>query len=360
MGIMTKDGWREDLPDTPQTQKEFGVGGGSWNGTQTVGQTGGSGKPSSPAAPNNNAGAQQLGSQINSLMGAIAAGNKEAFDEAVRQFNVTFGLDREKFAEGIRQFNVGLGISEAGLTGYYKPYTPAAQESFARPADGTFVRQPGPVGPGTQIGQMQGGKLVMFPNWEAYKAAGGPEDTSKLQAASDPNTFLALQTAPAQGTYGAPVRTLQAQNQDFTQGMNVVTTAAQLQANPFRQQQALGQMSRLIGGESVAGFGAVGNQAQSTQNSTGASGGLGYLQQMIDDIRDPTANTQNVKDVLGAIPTPNKVNSVDFFRSPQSTQNMLLQGIQEKYGIDPNDALGQIRNTLPAFQSPATFGQVKR
>jgi len=322
--------------------------------------TGQAAAPGTPQGTVNQGDTQKLGQQINSLIGAIAAGNKEAFDEAVRQFNVSFGFDQDKFKESVRQFNVGLGISEAGLTGYYRPYTPAAQESFSRPADGTFIRAPGPVGPGTQIGQMQGGKLVMFPNWEAYKAAGGPDDTAKLQAASDPNTFLAMQQAAPQGTYGAPVQTQQAQAQQFGQGLSVVQTAAQLQANPFRQQQALGQMGRLLGGQSVSGFGAVGNQAQSTQNSTGASGGLGYLQQMIDDIRDPNANSANMKDVLGAIPTPNKVNSVDFFRSPQSTQQMVLQGIQEKYGIDPNDALSQIRNTLPSFQSPATFGQVKR
>src|SRR5947208_16403398 len=73
--------------------------------------TGGAAAPATPGAPgtaptvSNNAAIQQLGQQVNSLLGAIASGNKQAFDEAVRQFNVSFGLDKDKFTEAIRQFN---------------------------------------------------------------------------------------------------------------------------------------------------------------------------------------------------------------------------------------------------------------
>jgi hypothetical protein len=34
--------------------------------------------------------------------------------------------------------------------------------------------------------------------------------------------------------------------------------------------------------------------------------------------------------------------------------------MQEKYGLDPQDALAQIRKTLPQFVAPTTFGTVQR
>ena len=142
--------------------------------------------------------------------------------------------------------------------------------------------------------------------------------------------------------------------------MAAIQQAAQLQANPFRQQQAIGQLSRLLGGGGVAAFQApttvagVGTQGGNTQ------GGMGYLSQLIDDIRDPTSNQASMQGVLDAIPTPNKLNSQDFFNSAPSTQSMVLQGMQEKYGLDPNDALAQIKATLPQFTSPTTLGTVRR
>jgi len=33
--------------------------------------------------------------------------------------------------------------------------------------------------------------------------------------------------------------------------------------------------------------------------------------------------------------------------------------MQEKYGLDPSDSLQQIKNTLPSFQAPSTFGTIK-
>jgi hypothetical protein len=67
-----------------------------------------------------------------------------------------------------------------------------------------------------------------------------------------------------------------------------------------------------------------------------------------------------MNDVLNAIPTPNKINSNEFLRAAPSTQNMVLSGMQEKYGLDPKDALAQIQNTLPQFKAPTTMGAVKR
>jgi len=110
----------------------------------------------------------------------------------------------------------------------------------------------------------------------------------------------------------------------------------------------------------VAGFQAP-NQVPGVGVAGGnTQGGLGYLQQMVDDIRDPSANTASMNQVMQGIPTPNKLNSTEFLRAAPSTQNMVLQGMQEKYGIDPKDAFQQIQATLPQFTAPTTFGAVKR
>ena len=242
------------------------------------------------------------------ILRAVAARDERAFQEAVRQFDVTFGLDRDKFSEAIRQFNEGLDVTAAGLTGTYH-------------------------GMQTQQAQQQA-------HQQALDAAGL---TGLWQ--------------------GAP--TLAAQQQRFAQQMAMIQAAQQAQANPFRQQAMLGQMGRLLGGQGVVGFGqlnvvpGVGLVGQQAGGQMGT--GMGYLQQMIDDIRGGGAsNTASMNSILEGIPTPNKINSPEFFRSPTTTQSMVLQGMQEKYGIDPNDALQQIKNTMPGFQAPATFGTVRR
>jgi len=154
--------------------------------------------------------------------------------------------------------------------------------------------------------------------------------------------------------------TLAGQNQAYTQQMGVINAAAGLQANPFRQAQVLGQAGRVLQGMPTAGFSApntvtgVGTAGGNTQ------GGMGYLQQMIDDIRDPSANQTTAQSWLDNTPTPAKLDSVSFLQSSPTTQNLILQSMQEKYGIDPTDATAQIKATMPGFSAPATFGTVKR
>ena len=314
MGVRIDGVWHEELADPGTGGSDSGNGrnfssGEQYNqASQQVAASGGwgqnlntqygAGTPTGTVpGVGDQAALNQLVSGQEALLKAIAEGNMEAFREAVRQFDLSFGLDQNKFQEAVRQFNASLGVTEAGLTGTYK-------------------------GMQTQQAQQQ--------QFEQALAAAG-----------------------LTGTYqGAP--TLQAQNQAYTQGLGLVNQVASLQANPFRQQTAMGQMSRLLGGQSVAGFGQTG-----TVPGAG-TGGLGYLQQMIDDIRDPSANTAHMNEVLAGIPTPNKLDSTQFFRSPTTTQNLVLQGMQEKYGIDPNDALQQIKNTMPGFQAPNTFGTIRR
>jgi hypothetical protein len=279
----------------------YATGGAVAGGNQNLGGAAIASAPSNTLTNNaNTAAVQQLGNQVNSLLSAIASGNKEAFNEAVRQFNVSFGLDKDKFTEAIRQFNENLTISQAGLTGTYQ---------------------------GQQTQQAQ------------------------LQAAN-----IAAQQAGLTGMFqGAP--TLAAAQQAYSQQLGAITTAAGLQANPFRQAQVIGQLGNVLRGTPVAGFQAPGQAQGQTDFS-----GMGNMQRLIDDIRGgPGAiNSQSTQGILDAVPTPNKVNSMDFYRSSPLTQNMVLQGMQEKYGLSPDDSLAQIRNTLPQFQAPTTFGGVKR
>jgi hypothetical protein len=154
--------------------------------------------------------------------------------------------------------------------------------------------------------------------------------------------------------------TLAGQQQAYSQQMGAITAAAALQANPFRQAQVIGQAGRVLQGLPTAGFSApntvtgVGTAGGNTQ------GGMGYLQQMIDDIKSPQANATTAQSWLDSTPTPNKIDSASFLRSTPTTQNLILQSMQEKYGLDPQDSLKQIQNTLPQFNAPSTLGTVRR
>jgi hypothetical protein len=234
------------------------------------------------------------------VLGAAGSGNAAALAETIREYDKTFGLDQSKFNDDVRRFNENLLISQAGLTGTYNGAPTMAQ----------------------------------YNQW-----------------------------ATLYGQNGAPVAgqtTLAAQNQAYTQQMGAITAAAGLQANPFRQAQVLGQAGRVLQGLPTAGFSApntvtgVGTAGGNTQ------GGMGYLQQMIDDIKDPTANQTTAQSWLNATPTPNKLDSRSFLSSTPTTQNLILQSMQEKYGIDPTDSLAQIKNTLPQFNAPNTVGTVRR
>lgn len=422
--------------------------------------------PVSSAAPSTTqptvSGSQQLSAGINSLLGAIASGNKQAFDEAVREYNQNFGLQTDQFNESVRQFNQNFGVTQAGLTGTYQGAP--TQQAIAQAAN-LAAQQAGITGyynaptvgaaaPGVGAGPLtryQPGTVVRTSanQFGVVGANGivqsggdqGPNDAAIYQAIQTPGAiqtisdaeFAAAQQAAsaaasqaaqgggAQGTptmaleaqwanlYGAnapptagqqtlaniaqqnqiaqnwaniygytpqfdangqPIfqqgtgpgagQTLAAQQQTYAQQLGAINAAAALQANPFRQQQVIGQLGRVLGGQGVAGFSAPNTvQGVGTQGGTGPNTGMAYMSQLISDIQNPGANQASVQSVLDGIPTPNKINSADFLRSAPSTQQMILDGMNEKYGISNQDALSQIRNTLPAFQAPSTFGQVK-
>jgi hypothetical protein len=315
---------------------------------------------------------QSLAAGINSLLGAIASGNKQAFDEAVRQFNVSSGLDQSKFDESIRQFNQNYQISQAGLTGQYNgQQTQQAQLQAYNEAVGAagltgYYQAPGAAGGGLTQSAYQAARTQQlvgmgFDPAQAAQTALSEWNQGLAQSGNVAGGMPPGLVSAAAGAAGGPgVPTLAYQQQQYAQQMGAVTAAASMQANPFRQAQVIGQAGRILQGLPTAGF-----QAPSTVAGVGTAGGntqggMGYLSQMISDIQDPTANQTTAQSWLDATPTPNKIDSSSFLRASPTTQNLILQSMQEKFGLDPTDSLKQIQNTLPQFSAPNTTGTVRR
>ena len=292
----------------------------------------------------------------------------------------------------------------AGLTGYSNLNTAAQNQAIAQSGVTGMYSAPATVqAPGTNWGGQKFSDLDPATQQAYYQSRGGDwnaamtawvNDSNKAAAAagmSAPGAGAPQETLAAQQQYFAQANdlatqygqyyqpgmpgqagvagvnapqvgqsTLGAQNQTYTQQMGLIKQAADLQANPFRQQQAIGQMGNLLAGGGVAGFSAPNTVAGVGTAGGNTQGGMGYLSQMIDDIRNPAANQASMSSVLDAIPTPTKLNSVEFQRAAPSTQSMVLQGMQEKYGLDPQDSLAQIKATLPGFAAPTSMGTVKR
>lgn len=254
-----------------------------------------------------------------------------------------------------------------GLTGYSNLNTAAQNQALGVAGVTGYYNAPAQVlPPGTNAG---GGRFSDIPadQQQAYFQAHGGDWQSAMNAwVADSNNAIRQATEAAGGTWnpnqpGAPQMTMQREQQTYAQQMGAINAAAAMQANPFRQQQVIGQLGGVLGiNGPVSGFAAPNTVAGVGTAGGNTRGGMGYLQQMIDDIRDPVANQTHVNDILNATPTPNKLDSNSFFRSAPGTQNMVLQAMQEKYGIDPNDALTQIKNTLPQFAAPSTYGKVAR
>lgn len=413
--------------------------------------------PTGPGTPQPNP--QDQGGGVTAILQALKNGDQRAFDEAVRQFNANFGLNLDKFHEDIRQYNQNFGITQAGVTGTYQgSQTQQAQQQAFNQAQAIagmtgYWNAPGAPGgagggnpalaqypPGTVVRTSSNQFGVVGPNGTLDT---NPNNPAIFQAAQSgqgiitiPDTAFVATPAGAPGGAGmAGTPTLAAQQQAYAQQMGMIQAAAALQANPFRQQQVIGQMGRLLSGQGMPGFQApntvpgVGTAGGNTQGGMGylqqmlndisgggqagpgqpgqvhaftampgqqqaavmpgggqalipgqpgqvnatvmpggglaqipgqGPGGGGLTRQMIDDIRSPASNTQSMDQILEGIPTPNKLNSVEFMRAAPSTQNMVLQGMSEKYGLSPTDAYAQIHNTLPQFTAPTTFGGTVR
>jgi len=294
-------------------------------------------------------------------------------------------------------------LQQAGVTGYYQ-----APATVQPPGTDLFGHKFSDLSPETQ---------------QAYYMSNGSDWNAAMQKwQHDSNAQITQSYAdrglPPPGGAATPQMTTAYQEQLYRQQLDAINAAAQLQANPFRQAEVMGQLGGVLSGRGVAGFQAPGMTSQTDfsgmgnmqqmlndiraggvqtgggltangpamqiqgqgQGQTGYGLGMGYfgtqqpayqlpggqggggmLQQTIDDIRGGTAgaNSYGPQNVLNAIPTPNKLNSNEFFRSSPGTQQMILSGMQQKYGLAPTEALSQIKSTLPQFVSPTTFGSIK-
>jgi hypothetical protein len=370
-------------------------------GTQQAGSGGGAGggTPGGVAQTVTQQSGQQLAAGINSLLGAIASGNKQAFDEQVREFDATFGLNKDQFNQNVSEYNQNLAVTQAGLTGQYNgQQTQQAQLQAYNEAIGAagltgYYQAPGTAGGAgggltqdqyiTARSQQLAGMgwapaaaaQTALSEWnqglaQSGNVAGGmPASLIPASAGAAPGGIgtptLAAQAqwANLYGQNAAPTAgqtTLAAQQQAYAQQMGAVNAAAAMQANPFRQAQVIGQAGRILQGMPTAGF-----QAPTTVAGVGTAGGntqggMGYLSQLISDIQDPTANQTTAQSWLDATPTPNKIDSTSFLGASPTTQNLILQSMQEKYGLDPTDSLAQIKNTLPQFNAPNTVGTIRR
>jgi len=293
---------------------------------------------------------------IQQAVQALNSSDLKAFNEQVREWDKVFQFNTDQFNEGIRQFNNTFGLNQANVTGVYNGAP--TLEAATRAAN--------------FLGTYQGQQTLQAQNQyfnQALAAAGltgrwGDTVTQQAQAQAAQLYGFVPVAYDANGVpvdaQGRSLTTLAAQQQAYAQQMGAIQAASQLQANPFRQAQVIGQASRLLAGQPTAAFsapntvGGVGTVGGNTQ------GGVGYLQQLVDDIKNPGANQTTADQFIASTPTPNKLDSTSFLRAAPSTQNIVLQAMQEKYGIDPNDALTQIRNTLPQFTAPTTFGGVRR
>ena len=302
------------VSDAQQVAARTFGGEGGQGSVQSGGSSGvsvGVSSPSQPSTPATTVGpAVNNGDSITRLLQAQSAGDQKALAETIREWDQKYGLDRDQFGEFVRQYNQNYLISQAGLTGTYQ-------------------------GAQTQQAQLQ-----------AFNEA--------LQAAGLTGVYQ------GQPTLAAQQQALAAQQQAYNQQFGMAQLASTLQANPFRQAQVLGQANRILAGQPSAGFQAPNTVAGVGTAGGNTQGGMVYLQQIIDDIKNPTPNQTTADQFLANTPTPNKIDSASFLRSAPSTQNIVLQAMNEKYGIDPQDALKQIQNTLPQFNAPTVVGTVRR
>ncbi len=221
---------------------------------------------------------------VDAYLQAIASGNKAAADEAIRQFNVTSGLDASKFAESVRQYNQSFGLA------------------------------------------------------------------SDLQAAN-----IAAQQAGLTGMFnGQPTEAARQFNQ--TQGLAGLSLAASLNANPFRQAEALYGLSQngtspfmqaVAGNAPLASFQAPSLSAADTRS-------LGFLANQ----GGPGSYTQDQSQQwLNGLPAPHQIDWNALSRATPTAQNLVVSGLSQKWGLNPEDikAIGQA--TLPAFQAPTLSGR---
>lgn len=146
---------------------------------------------------------------IDAYLSAIASGNKADADEAIRKFNLTFGLDQQKFQASVDQFAQNFGLAQAGLTGMYngKETLAAQQQKFSQGLSALSLAQSVQANPFKQAQVLYGeGAYGFTPAMAAAAGMGSPLPSFQAPNGSAANTatlgWLASQTGGAAGGGG--------------------------------------------------------------------------------------------------------------------------------------------------------------
>ncbi len=332
------------------------TGGGGSGGSSSSGGGGGGGN--SNAAAN----AQQQLSQ------ALASGNKAAADEAIRQFNATFGLDSQKFAETVNEYNKNYGLAQSGVTGVNPDGTPtlAAQKQQSDAA-------------------AQAAGITGF--YSAPVAATGDRTAAAAAWQRDnPNQHteaFASQPASVQAQYGytpattaAPTQTEAAHQFDVTSaqaaldahnktGMDLLNLASTLHADPFRQLQVMYGASGMDGiNRAVQGlsgqYGLPGNftapgapGVDANGFPTGNTATLGGAMQAYNNAGQ--GQTPGQQAAATGLTNPNQIIARNYNSAPQNVKDFATSALSMNNGLDQKTNDEQIQKNLPQFNAPS-FG----
>jgi hypothetical protein len=310
------------------------------------------------------------GAGVQQLLSALGSGNKAAADELIREFNQTFGLDQNKFQESIRQYNQTFGLTQtvdqaniaaqaAGLTGWYTP-PGSAPSAAAGMAPGTVVRTPdnqfGVVGPNGAITPGDASNPAIYAAIQANHGintipsfGGGPQQTLAGQ----------LQQANLSGLQANGQPTEQARQFNLQTGLQGLQLASSLQANPFRQAQALyglGQDGYTPLLRAAAGTGPGVTAFQAPTLSAADTATLPWLAAQTGG-NSFTADQSTAW--MNGLGTPVGTNWPAVNQAGPGATNLVQQGLAQKGGLDPQTIAAIQQQAMPGFQAPTLSGAFK-
>lgn len=312
MGVRINGVWHEELanPETGGTDNGNGnnftspaaysqavssVKGGMGNVNTSVGGGGGGSPAVDTSALTGASATGGTGGGLQQLLNALAAGNVAAANEAIRQFNVTSGLDAQKFAQDVSKYSqdhamamtkqsADIAAQAAGISGMFNGAPTEAARQF---------------------------------------------NVSAQQAAQ--------------------------QEQDKT-GLGMLTLASSLHADPFRQVQTMYGGSQVDGvNRAVQGltgqYGLPG--AFTAPGAAGNTATLGGLSQSYANA--PAQYAQNQSFLANNLQNPNQIIAREYNNAPQNVKDFTTSGLSANTGLDQASLDKQIQKNLPQFNAPS-FG----
>jgi hypothetical protein len=276
---------------TPSDLTDSGISNTAAQSSQS--QSSGGGGSTSSAASN-------LGKIQQDLLNAIASGNKAAADEAIREFNLNFGLNQDKFNESVRQYNLDHGLAvdkqafdqaatAAGITGYWN-------------APGSTAKVPTQE----QAVQQRAAELVShgYDQTQATQTAQAEYNQGNLQTGNVAfGTKVSFATpAAGQGQLTEAARAARVQEQQAATaeqnrtGLAALTLASTNQGDPFRRlstQYSLSQNPNYMGGMQAVINGVSGQNGVAQTQAPGASAADSVT---LQGLQNSTANTAGTLD----------------------------------------------------------------